>query len=145
LTLLEVVLDKIGDSNSCALPDELPKENQLCCVDAGDVIFLAKQFEKCALANSDMNKINKNYKILMLLLSLLNTLSAQSSNLKLLQQFPHLSENAAGELSKSVQNTLCCVHTLHILFYTGLTSQCKVFCVFHQYPSAYGLKSVNVT
>ncbi|XP_065900529.1 ataxin-10-like isoform X2 [Dysidea avara] len=102
LTLLEVVLDKIGDSNSCALPEELPEGNKLCYVDAGDVMFLAKQFEKCAAANSDMNEINKNYKILMSLLHLLNSLSLQLNNLKLLQQFPQLLESAAGLLQ-----TLC--------------------------------------
>jgi len=96
LNLLEVVLDKIGNDNTCALPEELPKGDQLCSIGSNDVIFFAKQFEKCAL--SDMREIDRNYKILMLLLQLLNSLSVKPQYLKLLQQFPQLLENTAGRL-----------------------------------------------
>jgi len=125
LNLLEVVLDKIDDSKSCALPEELPTGNHLCCVEAVDVMFLAKEFQKCALANSDMNEINKNYKILMLLLGLLNALSVQSSNLRLFQQCSQLLESAAGELSKPVRSTVYTVYG--VLNRANITALCTFY------------------
>lgn len=97
LVLLECVLDKLDDPNSCVVPDHLTDCNSSCCINAKDITFLAKKFQ-CSITaiSGESSRFDVDHKISRLLLQLINTMSLQSSNLKILQQLPRLLESTIG-------------------------------------------------
>ena len=110
LVLLECVLDKLDDPNSCVVPDHLTDCNSSCCINAKDVTFLAKKFQ-CSITaiSGESSRFDVGHKISRLLLQLINTMSLQSSNLKILQQLPRLLESTIG--------MYILVITVHIIHY----------------------------
>ena len=109
LVLLECVLEKLDDPNQCVVPDHLAECSSSCCLKTKDVVFLAKKFQ-CTIAVADLSKLDEDWKIVRVLLQLINTLSLQSSSLKILQQIPQLLESTIGMYTVITCYSLLC-HT----------------------------------
>lgn len=97
LVLLECALEKLDNSGSCVIPEQLTEHNTSCCITTKDVTFLAEKFQRSiAATSSDFSKLNEDCKTLRLLLQLINTISMQRNNLKVLQKIPLLLESTIG-------------------------------------------------